>query len=338
MPPPRVAILLPLRNAGPWLDACLRSVRRQTYGDFTCLVVDDGSRDDGPAIAARHAAADPRIALAQARGVGLVAALQTGLDQCASPLVARMDADDLMHRRRLELQVQAMDRDPGLDGLGCHAWAFAADRSAPLGDGTREYMRWLRSLRLEADVRRDAFVDAPLLHPTWLMRTELLRAHGYRDEGWAEDYDLLLRLLQRGARLAVLPKVLHAWRRSHRAATFADPRYAEARRVALKASALAAGFLHGHERYLLWGYGHTGKRLRAALQAHGKRPAAIVELHPRRLGMSAHGARFVPPAALQDAPRLPIVVCVAGLEARAQARARLAGLGRQELVDFVCAA
>src|SRR6188768_435867 len=111
---PAVSVLIPARDASATLPACLRSLQRQTDGSWECIVVDDGSRDDTRAVAARAAAADARIRVVAMPHGGIVAALEAGLAECRAPLVARMDADDVMHRDRLAAERAALDADPGL--------------------------------------------------------------------------------------------------------------------------------------------------------------------------------------------------------------------------------
>ena len=91
--------------------------------------------------------------------------------------------------------------------------------------------------------------------------------------------------------------------------------------MACKAAFLADSFLGRSGRYVLWGYGETGKALYRALRAHGKLPSAIVELHPGRLGTRIHGAPVIHPDALGKAHTDPMVVSVAGEAARSEIRA-----------------
>ncbi len=332
---PVISIVLPVRDAAATLPACLRSIARQTLREFECVVVDDGSRDASAAIARAFAAADPRFSLIANTGCGLVAALRTGIARATGELVARMDADDLMHRERLRLQCGALLADATLAGVGCHARPFP---TAAFGAGLADYRDWLRAVRSADDVAREAFVECPLLHPTWCLRRAVLRRHDYRDVDWPEDYDLLLRLLQAGLRLGVVPRTLHGWRRGPTTATVTDPRYAATAFPRLKAAFLCTGLLATTDRYVLWGHSDTGRALRRELQRCGRRAAAIVELHPRRLGQRIDGAPVVRPEQVPHLERLPIVVSVAGRTGRAIVRARLRAFGRIELVDFVCAA
>jgi glycosyltransferase involved in cell wall biosynthesis len=332
---PRISVLLPVRDAAATLSASLRSVSRQRLRELECVVVDDGSRDGSLAIAEHHARGDPRFRVVAQPALGLVPALVRGLAECRAPLVARHDADDCMHRDRLALQVAALDASPDLAGVGCHVRLFP--RSA-LGPGMRAYERWLASVRTHEDVRREAFVECPLAHPSLVLRSDVLRAHGYRDLGWPEDYDLVLRLLGAGHELGVVPRRLLAWRHgrdrlSQRSAVYAPDRF-----TTCKAHHLASGLLAPEKRYWLWGYGGTGRALAKALRAHDRHPDTIVELHPRRIGQRIQGAPVIAPKELGAPGALPLVVSVAGAEARALIRSDLASRGFREGTDYVCAA
>jgi hypothetical protein len=96
--------------------------------------------------------------------------------------------------------------------------------------------------------------------------------------------------------------------------------------------------LAARSAYLLWGYGETGKALRRALATHGKHPAFIVELHPRRVGERIHGAPVVPPERLPGLPRLPLLISVAGATPRREIRETLDAFALEETRDYWCTA
>ena len=333
--PPLISILLPVWNAAATLPACLRSLQRQTEQRWQCVLVDDGSDDGSLACARWFAAQDARFTVVATSHQGLVAALHTGLAHCRGRFVARMDADDLMHRQRLALQVRVLEESPHLTAVGCHVRLFPRHG---LPEGRRAYERWLNSIDTPDRVRQDAFVECPLAHPTLMLRREVLQTLGYRDCGWPEDYDLLLRLLTRGYEVGVVPRRLLSWRDTPGRLSRTSPTYALERFAACKAAFLAASFLKGARTYILWGYGDTGKTLRRALLAHGKVPSHIVEIHPGRLGNRIHNALVIRPEDLVHMPRGRVVVSVAGVQARHEIRQVMARLGFVELHDFVCAA
>ncbi len=332
---PRVSVVVPARDAASTVVACLESVRRQSEAAFECIVVDDGSSDATAELGERIARGDSRFRAFREPHRGLVAALSTGIAHCRAEIVARMDADDVMHRDRLRLQLAELAGDRSLDAVGCHVRLFPRSR---LGRGMRAYERWLNGLDSPEAISRDRFVECPVAHPALAIRTATLRRLGYRDRGWPEDYDLVLRLLAEGGRIGVVPRRLLSWRHGPQRMSRTDPRYAVARFTACKAAFLAEGFLRGRPRYTLWGYGHTGRALRRALAALGATASSIVEVHPGRIGRDLAGAPAIAPDGVDPRRHAPLVVSVAGARPRSEIRAFLAARGFTELRDFVCAA
>ncbi len=332
---PRTSILLPVFDAAGTLRTCLRSIRNQTDTDWECVLVDDGSSDRGVDIARHFAATDARFRLLAREHRGLVATLVDGVERCRGRFVARMDADDWMHPDRIAAQCAALERDPGLAAVGCRVRLFPR---RGLSDGMRAYERWLNAIASPRDVRAEAFVECPIAHPTLMIRREILIAHPYRDCGWAEDYDLVLRLLAAGWELDVVPRELLSWRDGPKRLSRTSEIYSIDRFTACKAQHLVDSFLADSDEYALWGYGGTGRCLQRALRERGKRPSAILELHPGRIGHSIAGAPVVRPSDWMRAPRQRLVVSVAGARARAQIRGALDRAGLSDGVDYVCAA
>ena len=163
---------------------------------------------------------------------------------------------------------------------------------------------------------------------------------GYRDAGWPEDYDLLLRLLAAGLRVGVVARRLLGWR-VHAARALAQ-RSALRRRALHRVQGGTPGQRPARRTASPISYGATAApvaRSRRALDARGKSPAAIVEIHPRRLGRAIRGAPVISRHALGRAARR----AARGVGGRAPSRApliraELARLGWRECVDFVCAA
>ncbi len=331
----RVSILLPVWNAEATLSVCLRSVLRQTESNWECIVVDDGSNDASVAIARAFATRDPRFRVEARAHEGLIATLNAGTRLCSAPIVARMDADDWMHRDRLAVQCAALEENSDLDALGCLPRIFPRQT---IRDGRRRYEEWLHSLHNAESVWLNRFIECPVAHPTLAIRRARLVELGYRDRGWPEDYDLLLRLLRRGPRVGIIPRSLVGWRDRPDRLSRNDPRYTLDRFTACRAWHLHRDFLADAPSYILWGHGRTGRALRNELAALGHHPAAIVEVHPRRIGETIGGAPVIAPPALAQQPSYPVVVSVAGAEPRGEIRAALEAMEFREGIRFVCAA
>jgi glycosyltransferase involved in cell wall biosynthesis len=149
---PRVSVLVPAWNAARTLTACLNSLQRQTLTSWQCVVVDDGSSDATAAVFGALAAQDPRFTLVSTPRRGLVHALNEGLGRCHAPLIARMDADDVMHPERLAAQVRALEDDATLAAVGCHVRIFPRATMSPR---LHEYEAWLNGMQSADDVTRD---------------------------------------------------------------------------------------------------------------------------------------------------------------------------------------
>jgi len=331
----KVSVLLPVYDAEATLDACLRSIARQRLTDFECVIIDDGSRDATRSIARAWGAKDRRFRLVERDHHGIVATLNAGIDVCRADIVARMDGDDLMHRDRLAVQLTMLETDGTLAAVGCRVRLFPRHT---LTDGLLRYERWLNSIDGTAAVARDAFIECPVAHPTLMLRRKVLAEFRYRDRGWPEDWDLVARLLGAGERIGVAARKLLFWRDGPARLSRTHPNYSIDAFMACRAHFLASHQLRHHDQYVLWGYGDTGKALRRALTQHAKQPAAIVELHPGRIGQRIFGAPVIEPPALSSMRNVPILVSVAGARARGQIRNALAEMDFREERDFVCCA
>jgi hypothetical protein len=327
---------MPARDAGRTVRAAAVSILRQTLRDLVLVAVDDGSRDGTGEVLSRLAARDRRLLALTGKGEGIAGALSRGLARCDAEVVARMDADDLAWPRRLERQMAALAADPSLAAVGSRVRLFP--RRA-VGPGMRRYAEWLNGLTTPELVERDLYVESPLVHPAAAIRRQALeRAGGWRDGDFPEDYDLWLRLVAPGSRLANLPEVLLDWRESPGRLTRVDPRYAIEKHVALKARHLAVGPLAGRGEVALWGAGETGRAFARALGRQGVGVALFVEVDPAKIGRRLLGAEVISFEQVERARGLPLLVAVGTPGARDLIRAELRRRGFEELRDYRCVA
>ena len=197
---PAVTVLLPVHNGMPWLVEALASVRAQTFGDVEVYAIDDRSDDGTTRLLMSHHDVGAVCMFRMTHRVGLTAALNHGLTYAHAPLIARLDADDLMRPDRLAKQVAFMDAHPDVGLLGS-AWI----EKAPDGGVIR-----LRTPPLDdAGLRAMLIRRNPFAHSSVMFRADLVRQVGGYDARYrvAQDYDLWMRLA-RVTRLACLPEVL----------------------------------------------------------------------------------------------------------------------------------
>lgn len=203
---PTVSVIIPVFNNAPYVRDAVQSVLKQTYGNFECLIFDDGSTDGSIDIVRKLAEADPRIRHFTEGHRGMTAWLNRGIELARAPYIARMDADDISLPTRFAKQVEYLENNPACVAVGCQAEIID-----PEGDVIGPWIR-PRSHE-EIDAHHLAGQGAGLIHPSIMMRREVLRGiGGYRTQFVvAQDFDLLLRMAEVG-RLANLPEVLLHYR------------------------------------------------------------------------------------------------------------------------------
>src|SRR5215469_202627 len=202
MPSPTLTIGLPVYNAAPFLRDCLRSILAQSWSDWELVVADDGSTDESLSILETFF--DPRIRfVGQNRHLGLGACLNMITANARGDYIARMDADDMMHPRRLERQLRTLQQRPDLDGLGC--CMVVLDRQLkPIGTK-------MNPLEHSA-ICGDPLNGIQLAHATLVGRTDWFRSHPYNNDSYGcEDWELLFSTFET-SRFANLREPLYFYR------------------------------------------------------------------------------------------------------------------------------
>lgn len=324
---PLISILMPVYNAAGTLRAALQSVVAQSFKEWELVAVNDGSTDASLEILDEAARKDRRIRILTGAHVGHVEALRSAATLATGPLLARMDADDVMHPRRLLLQLTRLDSPPAVDVVATRVRVLGRT-----GEGMRLYVDWQNRLLSHDDITVNLFVESPLAHPSVLMRRDKFeRAGGYRDPGWAEDFDLWHRLRECGARFEKLPRTLLSWRDSDRRLTRTHPMYSE--------KAFYQAKLHYFKRHplgrgpvVVWGAGPIGRHWARDLLRAGIDVPYAIDIDPRKVGRTIAGGR-VPVLSVDEglARRAGVILGAVGSRgARDTIRDRLA---RERLVE-----
>ena len=334
--PAAISVLLPVRDAAPYLPECIASLRAQTFLDFEVIAVDDGSTDESPRLLSAWATEDSRVSLVRQAPGGIVRALEAARAHARGRYLARMDADDIAEPARFAEQFALLEGHPDLAGCGAGVRYFPR---AEVRDGSRRYEDWINEIRTPEDIERNLFIECPLAHPTFFLRTGVVaEVGGYVQRGWPEDYDLLLRLWRSGARLAAVDRVLLQWRiRDDRASVRHDAYTIEAFRRC-KVHYLLDTLARDRDGLVVWGAGPIGKVFAREVQEQGGTVRAFVDLDPRKIDQRIHGAPVILPSEIDRYRDCFSVAAVGQKGQRGRIREELESAGWREVTDFIAVA
>jgi glycosyltransferase involved in cell wall biosynthesis len=333
---PLISVLMPCYNAEDTLDEALASLKRQTLTDFELIAVNDGSTDGTLQILENWSADEPRLHIHNHPHRGIIHALNSGLKACRARYIARMDSDDRSTPERLEKQFSFLEANPEASLVACQVAGFPA---GGVREGFQIYMDWQNSLLSDVDIRREIFIESPFAHPSVTIRRDWMeQVGGYQENGWAEDYDLWLRLYLAGAHFVKLPEILLEWREHPDRLTRTDARYSLENFLRAKANYLVRGPLANRDAVFLWGAGMIGRRLSKHLLRHNLPLAAFIDIDPRKIGRTRRGLPILAPEELLtwwEGYQQPALLAGVGARgARAIIRERLTHIGLREGMDW----
>ena len=119
-----VSIIVPCYNQAQYLPEALQSVLDQTYSDWECIIVNDGSPDDTDIVAKEWLVKDTRFKYIYKENGGLSSARNAGIESSKGDYILPLDADDKIGRDYLKLAAQAFEHNVDLKLVYCNAEKF----------------------------------------------------------------------------------------------------------------------------------------------------------------------------------------------------------------------
>ncbi|HEX4231974.1 MAG TPA: glycosyltransferase family A protein [Bryobacteraceae bacterium] len=204
---PAVSIVVPAYRVTEYIAETLDSIYRQTFSDYEVIVVNDGCPDTAALeqVLARY---EGRFVYRKKPNGGLSSARNAGLEMASAPLIALLDSDDVWEPRFLEETVGVLNRDASITAVFTGAFYFGNPEveGKPLSD-PNDNPEPFTFERVADDTCNPSYCC--------VMRTEAVRRAGGYDDSLrsCEDFDLHLRMLKGGAKIARHPGLLFRYRR-----------------------------------------------------------------------------------------------------------------------------
>jgi glycosyltransferase involved in cell wall biosynthesis len=199
---PRFSIVVPAYNAEATLAETLDAVLAQTFEDWECVIVNDGSTDSTLALASSYASRDSRFRVLTQENQGTGGAYNTGVSNAGGEFIVICSADDILLPEHLEAMSELVDAAPDYEIYTCSGYFWHPDGSkVPVHDAVE--LVNMESVTL-ADVIRWCFYGVGAVYRHEIFDT----VGGYRVGVFGEDYDFWMRAMASGARHKFTPKIL----------------------------------------------------------------------------------------------------------------------------------
>ncbi|WP_233807486.1 glycosyltransferase family 2 protein [Paraburkholderia sp. HP33-1] len=158
---PKVSIVVPCYNQEEFIADALESVLSQSFSDWECIIVNDGSSDGSDAIIRRYTEKDPRFLALTKQNGGVAAARNFGFSRARGELFVPLDGDDMIHRDFLRLAVERFEAQPDTVLVHPGTQRFGENRKVwRLPTYSYEKLLWQNMIVNTTMYRREAFISA----------------------------------------------------------------------------------------------------------------------------------------------------------------------------------
>lgn len=280
---PTVSVILPFYNAGKNFTQALQSLACQSFNNFECILVNNNSQDGSLDIARAFTQNDSRFILLEETRQGVSYASNTGSLNAKGEFIARMDADDYAFPNRLKNQVDYLKLHSDI-GVVSGQVEFGGDKIKAAG--LARYTEWTNSLTTPENIKQRRFIESPVINPSAMWRKAVeTKLGGYVHGDFPEDYDMWLRWLQAGVKIAKIKDTVIRWNDSSTRLTRTDERYStqafyETKSKYLK-ECLKTMNPHHPEVYV-WGASRLMRQRASILENHGIRIKAFIDITKKR--------------------------------------------------------
>lgn len=184
---PLVSVIMPVFNEQEYLSKSIESILNQTFRDFEFIIVDDASTDASSEILKRYASEDRRsVLIRNPVNQGLALSLNNALSVAKGEFIARMDADDIAVKDRLEIQLAFLNKNPEISLVGSSMYMI---------DFKGNIITQYDTIANPQIFKKRIYYKNSSPHPTWMFRKKILKdIKRYRDIPTSQDYDFLMRL------------------------------------------------------------------------------------------------------------------------------------------------
>ncbi len=329
---PLVSILIPFKNTEAYLTDCLESILKQTYTNWELIIVDDHSIDNSYNIVNEFAKNDSRITLLKNSRYGIIEALKLAFSKSKGECITRMDSDDLMRPKKLEILVgNLLSHGKQHIAIGLVNY-FSTDG---IKSGYKSYEVWLNTLIKTGTNYSEIYKECVIPSPCWMVyREDLLACDAFNPKRYPEDYDLAFRFYKQDINCIPCNTILHDWRDYDTRTSRTHIHYAENHFIDLKLNYFLELDYNSNKTLVVWGAGNKGKKVAKTL-INKNIPFEWICDNPKKIGKDIYGKILKPFIYLEQIKNTQSIITVANKTAQKDIKDYLNTLNLKSIDDYV---
>lgn len=315
-----ISILMPVKNAGLFLEACLDSIIQQTAKGWELIAVNDHSDDNSHEILQDYATRDNRIKTYTNTGTGIIDALRLAYQKSSGAYITRMDADDIMTPSKLSQLSQPLIKN-GRGSLAVGLVKYFSEDT--LGGGYKAYEEWLNSITKTKNNFTSIYKECSIPSPAWMLhREDLDLCNAFTPDVYPEDYDLAFRMRAANFNLYPTIEVVHLWRDHSDRSSRTDDNYKDNTFLKLKVDHFLRSDMDSNKQLVLWGAGKKGKNIAKQLSFH-KIPFKWITNNSKKIGKEIYQKILESDNAIESEDNTQLIIAIAHPEEQHKIKRRL---------------
>ncbi len=326
-----VSILTPFKNTAQFLPECLNSIIDQSHTHWELLIIDDHSTDHSHELVESYAKKDSRIRLFKNTGYGIIEALRFAFKQSKGEFITRMDSDDVMHPKKLELMLKDL-QSHGRQHVALGLVKYFSNEG--ISDGYSRYETWLNELIKQGVNYSEIYKECVIPSPCWMIhREDLIACDAFNPNRYPEDYDLTFRFYKHQYHCISSNHLLHFWRDYQTRTSRTHIHYAQNYFLEIKMHYFLELDYDASRILTVWGAGTKGKTIAKQLKKK-KIPFIWICDNQKKLGKRIYGFKLHNFDYLNQLKRPQSIVTVANEKAQLEIKAYFTSQKMQSMKDY----
>lgn len=194
----KVSVIVPCYNQAKYLSEALESLIQQTYDNWECIIINDGSQDNAKEIAQKWVDTDQRYKYIEVNNGGVGRARNIGVQNSIGDYILPLDADDKLHKTYIEKTLNVIQDNPELKLVYCEAAMFGVVNK-----------KW----NLSQYSYKKILVKNMIFTSALYRKKDYELVGGYTEGILFEDWDFWLKLLSNDNQVYQIPEVLFFYRK-----------------------------------------------------------------------------------------------------------------------------